>query len=91
MILKKKIIFTVTKLINTNILKDKIMEFKNKVDAILYKMAYEFEMEHASGCTETAHKKGLKRIGQVYEMAEQSKNEKYIDITTGKTVQYGGW
>jgi hypothetical protein len=67
------------------------MEFKSKVDQLMYKMAYDFEMKHCSGCTEIAHQKGLKKIKSIHEIAEEEKNVQWTDITTGKTVQYGGW
>lgn len=65
-------------------------EFKRGVDKVLYNMAYDFNIEIGKTPKE-AHIEGLKKIDSTYKMAEEAKNEKYIDITTGKEVAYGGW
>lgn len=65
-------------------------EFKRGVDKVLYNMEYDFAIEIGK-TSEEAHSVGLKKIDSTYAMAENVKNEKYIDITTGKQVTYTGW
>ena len=70
----------------------KHLENLKGTDKVLYRMAYEFEMKYAAGATEeTAHEAGLKEIARIKKLSEETANEKWIDITTGKEVKYGGW
>jgi len=66
------------------------MKFKRRVDEVLYRMAYDFIIE-TGGTEEEAHAEGLAKIERTYRLAEETKDEKYIDITTGKQVAYEGW
>lgn len=60
------------------------------IDKVLYKQAYNFAIK-VGKTEEQAHAEGLDNIKRVKGLAEQIKDEKYIDITTGKQVVYRGW
>lgn len=62
------------------------LETLKGVDKVLYKSAYEFELEFVSGATEeSAHQAGLDKLARVNKMKEEaSKPQVFVDLKTGK-------
>lgn len=56
------------------------------VNKVLYKSAYEFELNFVKGATEeSAHKAGLEKIEQVKKLSEEvSKPQVYVNLSTGE-------
>jgi archaeosine-15-forming tRNA-guanine transglycosylase len=69
----------------------KDIKFTSGAEKVLYRMEYDFRKEHCDATDEEAHEAALAKIGRVKEMAKESENEKWIDITTGREIPYGGW
>jgi hypothetical protein len=55
------------------------------VDAVMYRTAYAFEMNHCNGTPETAHAAGLKEIVRINKLREEeSKPKMYVNLSTGR-------
>ncbi len=66
---------------------NKFVETLKGVDKVLYKSAYEFELNYVKGATEeSAHQAGLDKIEQIKILKQEaSKPKVYVDLSTGKT------
>lgn len=62
------------------------LETLKGVDKVLYKSAYEFELEFVNGATEeSAHQAGLNKLEQMKKLKEEaSKPQVFVDLKTGK-------
>lgn len=62
------------------------LETLKGVDKVLYKSAYEFEMNFVSGATEeSAHQAGIKKLEQVQRLKEEvSKPKVFVNLKTGE-------
>jgi len=80
-------------IIKNNTLKPHHMENFEKtlkgINRILYKSSYEFHLQHVPGATlESAHIEGLDKIKKVEILREKLENDVYIDLSTGKKVNF---
>ena len=66
---------------------NKFVETLKGVDKVLYKSAYEFELNYVKGATEeSAHQAGLDKIEQIKILKQEaSKPKVYVDLSTGNT------
>ena len=59
-----------------------------RINQILYKAAYNFEIEHCNGTSESAHEAGLKKIKSTENLKSQmSRPQTYVNLATGKTIK----
>ena len=58
----------------------------SRVEKILYKQSFEFELQHGSGADEdSAHFAGMQKVNSVRALAkEMEKPQTYVDLKTGK-------
>jgi hypothetical protein len=60
----------------------------SRINQILYKSAYNFEIEHCNGTPESAHQAGLSKLKNVEKLKEEfSKPQIYVNLATGKTTK----
>lgn len=60
----------------------------SRIDQILYKTSYDFEIKYCEATSEEAHQAGLKKIKKTKDLVQQlEKPQTYVDVSTGKTFK----